>query len=180
MFYVLKLWILHSLQKRACLSSLDKNKWVQTILRFGSFSCVRDLIDQGNIFFDMSFFILIFFLLKAKGQFKKQSVANGVEISVPVPNDADSPKFKTNIGSAKYLPEKNTVVWNIKSFPVRKIPFVFLWSMSYIFRINSTFQSVRVSPGIFSKLYGSFAEFGVGHYLIGGLLTVSWSLWQIL
>ncbi|XP_015676128.1 AP-1 complex subunit mu-2 isoform X2 [Protobothrops mucrosquamatus] len=54
---------------------------------------------------------------QAKGQFKKQSVANGVEISVPVPNDADSPKFKTNIGSAKYLPEKNTVVWNIKSFP---------------------------------------------------------------
>ncbi|KAM3845304.1 AP-1 complex subunit mu-2 isoform 3-T3 [Vipera latastei] len=58
-------------------------------------------------------------MVKAKGQFKKQSVANGVEISVPVPNDADSPKFKTNIGSAKYLPEKNTVVWNIKSFPVR-------------------------------------------------------------
>uniref|UniRef100_A0A1W7RJA2 AP-1 complex subunit mu-2 n=1 Tax=Agkistrodon contortrix contortrix TaxID=8713 RepID=A0A1W7RJA2_AGKCO len=56
-------------------------------------------------------------MIKAKGQFKKQSVANGVEISVPVPNDADSPKFKTNIGSAKYLPEKNTVVWNIKSFP---------------------------------------------------------------
>ncbi|KAM3845302.1 AP-1 complex subunit mu-2 isoform 1-T1 [Vipera latastei] len=56
-------------------------------------------------------------MVKAKGQFKKQSVANGVEISVPVPNDADSPKFKTNIGSAKYLPEKNTVVWNIKSFP---------------------------------------------------------------
>ncbi|XP_039220237.1 AP-1 complex subunit mu-2 isoform X3 [Crotalus tigris] len=56
-------------------------------------------------------------MIKAKSQFKKQSVANGVEISVPVPNDADSPKFKTNIGSAKYLPEKNTVVWNIKSFP---------------------------------------------------------------
>ncbi|XP_013909951.1 PREDICTED: AP-1 complex subunit mu-2 [Thamnophis sirtalis] len=55
-------------------------------------------------------------MVKAKGQFKKQSVANGVEISVPVPSDADSPKFKTNIGNAKYLPEKNTVVWNIKSF----------------------------------------------------------------
>ncbi|XP_007430263.1 AP-1 complex subunit mu-2 [Python bivittatus] len=56
-------------------------------------------------------------MVKAKGQFKKQSVANGVEISVPVPSDADSPKFKTSIGSAKYMPEKNIVVWNIKSFP---------------------------------------------------------------
>uniref|UniRef100_K7GFF3 Adaptor related protein complex 1 subunit mu 2 n=1 Tax=Pelodiscus sinensis TaxID=13735 RepID=K7GFF3_PELSI len=56
-------------------------------------------------------------MVKAKGQFKKQSVANGVEIAVPVPSDADSPKFKTSVGSAKYMPEKNVVVWSIKSFP---------------------------------------------------------------
>ncbi|NXI48262.1 AP1M2 protein, partial [Galbula dea] len=56
-------------------------------------------------------------MVKAKGQFKKQSVANGVEIAVPVPSDADSPKFKTSVGSAKYLPEKNLVIWSIKSFP---------------------------------------------------------------
>uniref|UniRef100_A0A674KDT1 AP-1 complex subunit mu-2 n=1 Tax=Terrapene triunguis TaxID=2587831 RepID=A0A674KDT1_9SAUR len=56
-------------------------------------------------------------MVKAKGQFKKQSVANSVEISVPVPSDADSPKFKTSVGSAKYMPEKNVVVWSIKSFP---------------------------------------------------------------
>lgn len=55
---------------------------------------------------------------QAKGQFKKQSVANGVEISVPVPSDADSPRFKTSVGSAKYVPEKNIVIWSIKSFPV--------------------------------------------------------------
>ncbi|KAM8765728.1 AP-1 complex subunit mu-2 isoform 1-T1 [Rhynchonycteris naso] len=56
-------------------------------------------------------------MVKAKGQFKKQSVANGVEISVPVPSDADSPRFKTSVGSAKYMPEKNIVIWSIKSFP---------------------------------------------------------------
>ncbi|XP_005078605.1 AP-1 complex subunit mu-2 isoform X1 [Mesocricetus auratus] len=56
-------------------------------------------------------------MVKAKGQFKKQSVANGVEISVPVPSDADSPRFKTSVGSAKYVPEKNVVIWSIKSFP---------------------------------------------------------------
>ncbi|XP_007107325.1 AP-1 complex subunit mu-2 isoform X3 [Physeter macrocephalus] len=54
---------------------------------------------------------------QAKGQFKKQSVANSVEISVPVPSDADSPRFKTSVGSAKYMPEKNVVIWSIKSFP---------------------------------------------------------------
>eukprot|EP00074_Homo_sapiens_P110510 XP_024307071.1 AP-1 complex subunit mu-2 isoform X1 [Homo sapiens] len=56
-------------------------------------------------------------MVKAKGQFKKQSVANGVEISVPVPSDADSPRFKTSVGSAKYVPERNVVIWSIKSFP---------------------------------------------------------------
>ncbi|KAG9338779.1 hypothetical protein JZ751_025215 [Albula glossodonta] len=58
-------------------------------------------------------------MVKAKGQFKKQSVANNVEVRVPVPSDADSPKFKTSTGHAKYVPEKNLVVWTIKSFPVR-------------------------------------------------------------
>ncbi|XP_051834524.1 AP-1 complex subunit mu-2-like [Antechinus flavipes] len=56
-------------------------------------------------------------MVKAKGQFKKQSVANSVEIAVPVPSNADSPRFKTSVGSAKYLPEKNVIIWNIKSFP---------------------------------------------------------------
>ncbi|NXY64986.1 AP1M2 protein, partial [Callaeas wilsoni] len=56
-------------------------------------------------------------MVKAKGQFKKQSVASGVEIAVPVPSDADSPKFKTTVGSARYLPERNVVIWSIKSFP---------------------------------------------------------------
>lgn len=37
---------------------------------------------------------------------------------MPVPSDADSPKFKTSVGSAKYVPEKNVVIWSIKSFPV--------------------------------------------------------------
>ena len=38
------------------------------------------------------------FQVKAKSQFKRRSTANNVEIMIPVPNDADSPKFKTTIG----------------------------------------------------------------------------------
>lgn len=57
------------------------------------------------------------YMIKAKSQFKRRSTANNVEIHIPVPNDADSPKFKTSIGSAKYTPENSQVIWNIKSFP---------------------------------------------------------------
>ncbi|KAG7242328.1 hypothetical protein INR49_024004 [Caranx melampygus] len=55
--------------------------------------------------------------IKARSQFKSRSTANNVAIMVPVPSDADSPKFKTSTGSAKWVPEKNVVQWNIKSFP---------------------------------------------------------------
>ena len=37
---------------------------------------------------------LLFYRLQAKSQFKRRSTANNVEIHIPVPPDADSPKFK--------------------------------------------------------------------------------------
>lgn len=54
--------------------------------------------------------------LQAKAQFKRRSTANNVEISIPVPEDADSPRFRTNIGAVHYAPEKSAVVWKIKQF----------------------------------------------------------------
>lgn len=57
------------------------------------------------------------YMIKAKSQFKRRSTANNVEIIIPVPGDADSPKFKTTIGSVKYAPEQNAITWSIKSFP---------------------------------------------------------------
>merc|ERR1712183_304037 len=56
-------------------------------------------------------------MVKAKSQFKRRSTANNVEIQIPVPNDADSPKFKTSVGSVKWMPATSTLNWNIKSFP---------------------------------------------------------------
>jgi len=56
-------------------------------------------------------------MVKAKSQFKRRSTANNVEIIIPVPNDADGPKFKTTIGHCKYAPEQSAVIWSIKSFP---------------------------------------------------------------
>ncbi|KAI5292797.1 AP-1 complex subunit mu-1, partial [Ascosphaera acerosa] len=52
----------------------------------------------------------------AKAQFKRRSTANNVEIIVPVPEDADSPRFRTNIGSVHYAPERSAIVWKIKQF----------------------------------------------------------------
>merc|ERR1712168_1058848 len=57
------------------------------------------------------------YMIKAKSQFKKRSTANNVEIIIPVPPDADSPKFRTTTGTCKWLPEKSAVSWQVKSFP---------------------------------------------------------------
>lgn len=39
-----------------------------------------------------------------------------MEISIPVPDDADTPRFRTNIGSVHYAPETSSIVWKIKQF----------------------------------------------------------------
>ena len=55
-------------------------------------------------------------VLQAKAQFKRRSTANNVEIIVPVPEDADSPRFRTNIGTVHYAPEQSAIIWKIKQF----------------------------------------------------------------
>jgi hypothetical protein len=37
------------------------------------------------------------YMVKVRGQFKRKSTANNVEIYVPVPDDADSPKFRVSL-----------------------------------------------------------------------------------
>lgn len=56
------------------------------------------------------------YMIKTKSQFKSRSVANNVEIIIPVPPDVDSPSFKSSVGSVTYLPDKDAIVWNIKQF----------------------------------------------------------------
>mmetsp|Transcript_15935 Transcript_15935/g.18788 ORF Transcript_15935/g.18788 Transcript_15935/m.18788 type:complete len:425 (+) Transcript_15935:77-1351(+) len=56
------------------------------------------------------------YMIKAKSQFKSRSIANNVEIIIPVPSDVDSPSFKCSIGTVVYLPDKDCVVWSIKQF----------------------------------------------------------------
>merc|ERR1711957_266322 len=60
------------------------------------------------------------FMIKARSNFKRQSTANSVEIIIPVPADADSPKFKMGIGKVEYVAEKSHFVWKIKQFVGQK------------------------------------------------------------
>eukprot|EP00386_Alphamonas_edax_P007944 GDKI01026223.1.p1 GENE.GDKI01026223.1~~GDKI01026223.1.p1 ORF type:complete len:428 (+),score=177.48 GDKI01026223.1:180-1463(+) len=60
------------------------------------------------------------YMIKAKSQFKSRSVANNVEILIPVPSDVDTPQFKTSIGNVKYLPDQDVMVWTIKQFQGQK------------------------------------------------------------
>jgi len=39
-----------------------------------------------------------------------------VKIIVPVPPDADSPKFRATLGTAEYAADLNAIVWTIKHF----------------------------------------------------------------
>ena len=55
-------------------------------------------------------------MIQARAQFKRRSTANNVQISIPVPEDADSPRFRTNIGTVHYAPETSSIVWKIKQF----------------------------------------------------------------
>lgn len=56
------------------------------------------------------------YLIKAKSQFKSRSIANNVEIVIPVPQDVDSPSFKASIGTVTYFPDRDAIIWSIKQF----------------------------------------------------------------
>jgi len=56
------------------------------------------------------------YLIKVRSQYKPRSVANNVRILIPVPSDADSPKFRASIGTVNYAPEKNAIIWSIRQF----------------------------------------------------------------
>ncbi|KAK6160211.1 hypothetical protein DH2020_003592 [Rehmannia glutinosa] len=56
-------------------------------------------------------------MVKSRSQFKERSTATNVEIELPVPPDATNPNVRTSMGSSSYAPEKDALIWKIKSFP---------------------------------------------------------------
>jgi len=54
--------------------------------------------------------------VKAKTNFKNRSIANNVDIFVPVPNDLQNATFKTANGTVSYMSDREDILWNIKQF----------------------------------------------------------------
>lgn len=56
-------------------------------------------------------------LCSVKTQIKKKSTANNVEVIIPIPEDADTPRFLPEYGTVKWIPEKSCIIWKLKTFP---------------------------------------------------------------
>lgn len=56
-------------------------------------------------------------MCSARAQIKKKSTANNVEIVIPIPEDADTPKFVPEYGTVKWYPEKSCIIWKLRTFP---------------------------------------------------------------
>jgi AP-1 complex subunit mu len=52
----------------------------------------------------------------ARADFKKETAAQNVRISVPVPPDVDTPKAQATSGKMAYSPKDDTLVWTLKKF----------------------------------------------------------------
>lgn len=91
--------------------------WVECLVESHSGSRIEYMLKVSPLNLSMrDSSILNIFVWQAKAQFKRRSTANNVEILVPVPEDADSPRFRTNIGTVHYAPEKSAIIWKIKQF----------------------------------------------------------------
>jgi AP-1 complex subunit mu len=87
--------------------------WVECIVESHSGSRIEYMLKVG---IDNSFASIEANTPQARAQFKRRSTANNVQISIPVPEDADTPRFRTNIGTVHYAPETSSIVWKIKQF----------------------------------------------------------------
>ncbi|ORY08424.1 clathrin adaptor, mu subunit [Basidiobolus meristosporus CBS 931.73] len=99
------------------------------------------------------------YMIKAKAQFKRRSSANNVEILVPVPDDASSPRFKCSMGSASYAPEKSAMSWKIKQFP---------GSREFILRAHFSLPSVKGEEELDKKLPIS-VKFEIPYFVPSGI-----------
>ena len=99
-------------------------------------------------------------MVKARTQFKQKSIANNVEIIVPVPIDVDSPVFKANVGTVKYVPDKSCMVWVIKQFPGRK---------EFLMRAQFGFPSIKDDSRDNFKKIPIQLKFEIPYFTVSGI-----------
>lgn len=101
------------------------------------------------------------YMIKAKSQFKSRSIANNVEIIIPVPPDVDSPSFKASIGTVTYFPDRDAVVWTIKQFTGSK---------EYLMRAHFGLPSVSGEEGATEHWRAPIeVKFEIPYFTVSGL-----------
>ncbi|PVG01614.1 putative clathrin assembly protein AP47 [Serendipita vermifera] len=99
------------------------------------------------------------YMVKVKAQFKRRSNANNVEIYVPVPDDADTPKFRAATGTAKYVPDKSAFVWTIKQLG---------GSREFLMRAQFGLPSVR-NPEEVERRAPISVKFEIPYFTVSGI-----------
>lgn len=101
------------------------------------------------------------YMIKAKSQFKSRSVANNVEIIIPVPRDVDTPSFKASIGTVTYYPDRDAIVWTIKQFAGSK---------EYLMRAHFGLPSISSEEGNVESWKAPIeVKFEIPYFTVSGL-----------
>eukprot|EP00270_Netrium_digitus_P006520 TRINITY_DN1905_c0_g1_i1.p1 TRINITY_DN1905_c0_g1~~TRINITY_DN1905_c0_g1_i1.p1 ORF type:complete len:429 (-),score=99.82 TRINITY_DN1905_c0_g1_i1:329-1615(-) len=100
------------------------------------------------------------YMVKARSQFKERSTATNVEIELPVPPDAITPGVRTSMGSAVYAPEREAMLWKIKSFPGGK---------EYMLRAQFGLPSVSAEDEQAEKRPPIRVKFEIPYFTVSGI-----------
>ncbi|KAK3001990.1 hypothetical protein RJ639_021573 [Escallonia herrerae] len=99
-------------------------------------------------------------MVKARSQFKERSSANHVEIELPVPCDASNPNVRTSMGRAKYAPEKDALLWKIRTFPGNK---------EYMLAAELRLPSVTSEEAVSDRKAPIRVKFEIPYFTVSGI-----------
>jgi AP-1 complex subunit mu len=101
------------------------------------------------------------YAVRTKAQFKKKSVAQNVDIFIPVPQNTSNPNFATTMGTAEYVPEQDAIKWTIKQFQGGK---------EYVLRAEILLPTVTtVDPEAQRKKRPISVNFEIPYFTVSGL-----------
>ncbi|KAF3673994.1 AP-1 complex subunit mu-1 [Capsicum annuum] len=92
--------------------------------------------------------------------FDNFSTATNVEIELPVATDATNPNVRTSMGSSTYAPEKDALIWKIKSFPGGK---------EYMLRAEFTLPSITAEESVPERKAPIRVKFEIPYFTVSGI-----------
>lgn len=98
--------------------------------------------------------------VRARSNYKDRSTATNVDIQLPVPADATTPHIRTSMGSASYAPERDALLWKIKSFPGGK---------EYMLRAEFVLPSVTAEEAAPERQAPIRVKFEIPYFTVSGI-----------